>query len=194
MFSKKEQLLAKTGPDGVGRFEYLQQLVEEFNKTQSYDAKQQILANLANFAYDPINYDYIRDLNIVDLFLSQLSGNKDELLHYGLTGLCNLSSDPTCKEYIIKSNGVFLISQQLLHRNVEIALNALTTLIFLITPESQASITTPEIINKVLHYQNHQNTRFKNLSTIFLEDFCTPEQIDCAKKLSLDTCDIPLPN
>lgn len=56
------------------------------------DSKQQILANLANFAYDPINYDYIRDLNIVDLFLSQLSGNKDELLHYGLTGLCNLSS------------------------------------------------------------------------------------------------------
>ncbi|KAI4466119.1 armadillo repeat-containing protein 7 [Holotrichia oblita] len=92
MFSKKEQLLAKTGPDGVGRFDYLKQLVDEFNITQSYDAKQQILANLANFAYDPINYDYIRDLHIADLFLSQLSGNKDELLHYGLTGLCNLSS------------------------------------------------------------------------------------------------------
>ena len=33
------------------------------------ESKQQILANLANFAYDPINYEFIRQLNIVDLFL-----------------------------------------------------------------------------------------------------------------------------
>ncbi|XP_022919128.2 LOW QUALITY PROTEIN: armadillo repeat-containing protein 7 [Onthophagus taurus] len=193
MFSRKEQLNTKTGPDGVGRREYLQQLVDEFNKTQSYDAKQQILANLANFAYDPINYDFIKELHITQLFLSQLTDSNEELLEFSLAGLCNLSSDPTIKDIIIKSNGVFLISQQLLHRNEEIALNALTTLIFLITPESQASITTPDIINKVLHYKTHSNARFKNLSTIFLDDFCSQEQIDCAKKLQLNTVDIPLP-
>ena len=33
------------------------------------ESKQQVLANLANFAYDPINYDYMRRLNILDLFL-----------------------------------------------------------------------------------------------------------------------------
>ena len=32
-------------------------------------AKEEILANLANFAYDPINYDHFRKLNVVDLFL-----------------------------------------------------------------------------------------------------------------------------
>jgi hypothetical protein len=31
--------------------------------------KQQIVANLGNFAYDPINYEFIRRLNILDLFL-----------------------------------------------------------------------------------------------------------------------------
>ena len=34
-------------------------------------AKEEILANLANFAYDPINYDHFRKLNIVDLFMGK---------------------------------------------------------------------------------------------------------------------------
>ena len=33
------------------------------------DSKREILANLANFAYDPINYEYFRQLNILDMFL-----------------------------------------------------------------------------------------------------------------------------
>jgi len=35
------------------------------------DAKLQVLANLANFAYDPINYEYLRQLNALDLFLGK---------------------------------------------------------------------------------------------------------------------------
>jgi len=35
------------------------------------EAKLQVLANLANFAYDPINYEYLRQLNVVDLFLGK---------------------------------------------------------------------------------------------------------------------------
>ena len=35
------------------------------------DAKLQVLANLANFAYDPINYEYLRQLNVIDLFLGK---------------------------------------------------------------------------------------------------------------------------
>jgi len=33
------------------------------------EAKYQVLANLANFAYDPINYDWLFELNVVDLFI-----------------------------------------------------------------------------------------------------------------------------
>lgn len=33
------------------------------------ESKLQILANLTNFAYDPINYEHLRKLNVVDLFL-----------------------------------------------------------------------------------------------------------------------------
>ncbi|XP_069337794.1 armadillo repeat-containing protein 7 isoform X2 [Eulemur rufifrons] len=46
----------------VGRLGYLQALVTEFQETVSQDAKEQVLANLANFAYDPGNYQYLRQL------------------------------------------------------------------------------------------------------------------------------------
>ena len=35
------------------------------------ESKLQVLANLANFAYDPINYEHLRKLNVVDLFLGK---------------------------------------------------------------------------------------------------------------------------
>ena len=34
-------------------------------------AKEEVLANLANFAYDPVNYEFIRTLNVVGLFLGK---------------------------------------------------------------------------------------------------------------------------
>lgn len=35
------------------------------------ESKEQVLANLANFAYDPINYEHFKKLNVVDLFLGE---------------------------------------------------------------------------------------------------------------------------
>lgn len=69
MFTSKAQLEKKTGKWGMGRFQYLQTLVTEFQDTSKQEYKLQVLANLANFAYDPINYEYFRQLNILDLFL-----------------------------------------------------------------------------------------------------------------------------
>lgn len=72
------------------------------------------------------------------------------------------------------------MSELLQHNNEEISLDALTTLIFLIIPESQASITAPSIISKVQQLHRSTNTRIKNLATIYLEDYCTPEQLSFA--------------
>lgn len=54
------------------------------------DAKEQVLANLANFAYDPINYGYIRQLQIIDLFLTALSEENLTLVSFAISGICNL--------------------------------------------------------------------------------------------------------
>lgn len=42
-----------------------------------------MLANLANFAYDPVNYDILWDLNVIDLFL----GEKPVFQRYAFTYL-----------------------------------------------------------------------------------------------------------
>lgn len=49
------------------------------------------MANLANFAYDPINYDHLRTLGVLNLFLEQLCENETTLCRFALGGLCNLA-------------------------------------------------------------------------------------------------------
>lgn len=57
------------------------------------DAKEQVLANLANFAYDPSNYQYLRQLQVLDLFLDSLSEENETLVEFAIgkdgTGLPN---------------------------------------------------------------------------------------------------------
>ncbi|XP_029418569.1 armadillo repeat-containing protein 7 isoform X3 [Nannospalax galili] len=68
----------------VGRLGYLQALVTEFQETESQDAKEQVLANLANFAYDPGNYQYLRQLQVLDLFLDSLSEENENLVKFAI--------------------------------------------------------------------------------------------------------------
>ncbi|XP_056673156.1 armadillo repeat-containing protein 7 isoform X2 [Monodelphis domestica] len=77
-------------PEG-GRLEYLQALVTEFQETASQEAKEQVLANLANFAYDPNNYQYLRELQVLDLFLDVLSEDSDTLVEFAI-GFLHLSA------------------------------------------------------------------------------------------------------
>lgn len=48
--------------------------------------------------------------------------------------------DPMNKEYIINKRGVSIVAKCLFHRNEEILISAITTLIFLITPASKSGI------------------------------------------------------
>ena len=100
MFTSQEYIDRKTGVDNLGRFEYLQALVTEFQDSDRQgtecaahmdettsrilsevklrscyisEAKEQTLANIANFGYDPINYGHFRKLGVLDLFMGKLS-------------------------------------------------------------------------------------------------------------------------
>lgn len=79
------------------RFErrrYLTQLVDEFSKTTAMECKQQVLANLANFAYDPYNYHFFQEIGVVSVFLAELSVHRNELLtEYAMAGVCNCVAD-----------------------------------------------------------------------------------------------------
>lgn len=48
------------------------------------EAKEQVLANLANFAYDPKNYEYLRQLQVLDLFLDALTEDNETLVEFAI--------------------------------------------------------------------------------------------------------------
>jgi len=50
------------------------------------------LAHLANFAYDPINYEFIDRLNLIEFFLDilHMHDNNSKEFEFALGGICNL--------------------------------------------------------------------------------------------------------
>ncbi|XP_076462901.1 armadillo repeat-containing protein 7-like [Babylonia areolata] len=182
MFSSKDYLERKTGPDDVDRFHYLQALVTEYQDTEEEDCKQQVLANLANFAYDPINYDFMRRLNILDLFLDSLEEQDEKLVEFGLGGLCNACLDKKNKEHILRNGGVPLVIKCLSSCSEETVMSAITALMYLITPKSQADITILPVVECMLRFAACPNTRLSNLATVFIEDYCSAHQVEEARK------------
>ncbi|KAI4489427.1 hypothetical protein M0802_011182 [Mischocyttarus mexicanus] len=181
MFSTKEKLIHRTGQNGVGRYDFLKLLISEFKSTSSKDAKQQVLANLVNFSYDPINYDYLRQLKVIDLFLHILSEDNPTFVRFAIGGICNLCLDPINKAYILRNQGIPLVSLLLNSQDEGIILSSITTLIFFITPESKEDILSPTIVKRMQDFSNSTNTRIKNLATIFLTDYCQEHNIEKAK-------------
>ncbi|XP_012235131.2 armadillo repeat-containing protein 7 [Linepithema humile] len=182
MFSTKARLIERTGKNGVNRYDFLKLLATEYKTAKSKDAKEQVLANLANFAYDPINYGYIRQLQIIDLFLYALSEENPTLVRYAISGICNLCLDAINKIYILRNQGVELVSSLLSSQDEDIVLSTISTLMFLITPESRNEITSTEIIKHMLEFSHSDNIRIKNLAAIFLSDYCEESEIEKIKE------------
>lgn len=180
----------------VGRLGYLQALVTEFQETESQDAKEQVLANLANFAYDPGNYQYLRQLQVLDLFLDSLSEEKETLVEFAMGGLCNLCWDRTNKEHVLQTGGVPLIINCLSSPNEETVLSAVTTLMALSSPGPAAhpELTATPVVQCMLRFSLSANARLRNLAQIFLEDCCSPSQVAEARRQPAHSAlGIPLP-
>ncbi|CAI5495909.1 unnamed protein product [Closterium sp. Naga37s-1] len=109
MFSTAARLTERQGRSGMSRLEHLQALVTEFQTTQNEEAKEQIVANLANFAYDPINYDHLRKLNVLELFLDCLTEENAKLVDFGMGGLCNVAADTANASAIATADNIPLI-------------------------------------------------------------------------------------
>ncbi|XP_029456426.1 armadillo repeat-containing protein 7 [Rhinatrema bivittatum] len=188
MFQKKHEALDS------GRFEYLQALVTEFQDTDSQEAKEQVLANLANFSYDPKNYEYLRQLHVIDLFLDMLTEDNESFVEFGIGGLCNLCLDKTNKAYILQASGIQPVINCLSSPNEETVVSAVTALMYLCTPSSRQEITALPVVECMLRFSTSANRRISNLANVFLEDYCTPAQVAEARNLSKHTAlGIPLP-
>jgi len=93
MFQTYTHIQRRRGRDGSSRLEYLQGLVNDYEEASQLgecleacisstmsptlispfrsisDVRRKILANLSNFAYDPINYEWLYQVGAAQLFI-----------------------------------------------------------------------------------------------------------------------------
>jgi hypothetical protein len=69
-------------------------LVEKTLIFSLIDKKLASLSHIANFAYDPVNFDIFEKQNIIEFFLDQLYLNdcNTKEFEFALGGLCNICS------------------------------------------------------------------------------------------------------
>ncbi|KAL6543267.1 hypothetical protein OROHE_010787 [Orobanche hederae] len=111
MFTNDQRQKERTGKYGSPRLQYLQELVAQFQNASTEEGKEKIVANLGNFAYDPYNYTFLRQLNVLELFLDCLTEPNERLVQFALGGICNACADPTNAAVVIQCDGIPLVIQ-----------------------------------------------------------------------------------
>ena len=183
MYATPNSLLKKTGKYGVDRFTYLKQLVDEYLCAHvQAEKKEQVLANLANFAYDPINYEYFRRLDVLDIFINnlkefqtnQFNNISSKTLNFSLAGICNSCLDLKNKEYFGRNGVLDLLKYCLLNlkndqEQIESILILMTTFIFMFEERLKSD---KDLISCVQSFSLSSDQRLANLSLIFINDYC----------------------
>uniref|UniRef100_A0A6B2LM46 Armadillo repeat-containing domain-containing protein n=1 Tax=Arcella intermedia TaxID=1963864 RepID=A0A6B2LM46_9EUKA len=166
---------SRTGVHSMPRYRYLQRLVTEFQDSNNLEDKEQVIAHLSNFAYDPINYEHLLKLNVLDLFLDTLEDETDtKLQEFAIGGLCNFCLDPRVAKLIFKHNGVPLIIKGLSSTNIETVLSSVTTLYYLMDSEHKSIISTKPVQDCISKYAKAtQFPRLSNISQLFLKKTST---------------------
>ncbi|XP_072962064.1 uncharacterized protein [Typha angustifolia] len=171
MFTNDQRQAERTGRYGTPRSQYLQDLVNEFQKATNEESKERIVANLANFAYDPYNFAFLRQLNVLELFLDCITEPNEKLIEFGIGGICNSCADPANAAIIIQSGGIPL-TIQCLSSPVKNTVNyALGALYFLCNSSLKKEILKPEILRVIREYAAAEsvNVSFSNLAKAFLD-------------------------
>ncbi|EFJ20742.1 hypothetical protein SELMODRAFT_108049 [Selaginella moellendorffii] len=171
MFTDAQRQKQRQGRYGTPRRQYLQDLVTRFQGGKGKSSKEQIVAHLANFAYDPFNYDYFRELNIVELFLDCLTEPNERLVEFALGGICNCCPDSQIASMIIACEGIPLIVACLSSHVENTVLSAIVSLYYLCTPSTEKEILTPPVIEIMKAYAALEcvNVRFRNAAQAFLD-------------------------
>lgn len=82
----------------------------------------------------------------------------------------------------MRNQGITLLTRLLSSEDEETIISAITTLIFLITDESKAEITSTQTIKQMILLSRSGNQRIINLTTIFLTDYCEPCDLEIIQK------------
>eukprot|EP00299_Pterocystis_sp_00344_P013550 c6651_g1_i2.p1 GENE.c6651_g1_i2~~c6651_g1_i2.p1 ORF type:complete len:158 (+),score=36.12 c6651_g1_i2:39-512(+) len=135
--------------------------------------KEQIIANLANFAYDPINYEHFRRLNILDLFLDHITPDQsnDKIAKFAVAGLCNCMCDPANQQYILENDGLAVLLVCLTHSNEDVITYVITTLIYLNSEQSRQVLSQQNILDRMRYLRTLPSNRLQNITQIFMDTY-----------------------
>ncbi|KAL3700098.1 hypothetical protein R1sor_018120 [Riccia sorocarpa] len=178
MFSNEARQKEREGKYGTPRLQYLQQLVTEFQQSVNEEAKEQIVAHLANFGYDPLNYDYLRQLHVLDLFLDCLTEPNEKLVEFAVGGISNCCPDPAIAAMVVSNGGIPLLISCLSSPVENTVLSGITSLYYLCTPLNRKEILIPQVIQSIRAFAaSDSNPRFRNIATAFLETNLTVKTV-----------------
>ncbi|KAJ0246330.1 hypothetical protein HA466_0168890 [Hirschfeldia incana] len=173
MFTNNQRQEERTGKTGTPRLQYLQELVSQFQNATGEQTKEKIVANLANFSYDPYNYTILRQLNVLELFIDCLTEPNEKLVEFGMGGICNACAEPKNAATIVEADGIPLIIKCLsspVRNTVNYALGAL----YYICDYNRATremILRAEVLDLIERYAAAETVcvSFSNLAKAFLD-------------------------
>ncbi|XP_032592837.1 uncharacterized protein LOC6564056 [Drosophila grimshawi] len=158
MFSSHRHLKRKTPAEGIDRREYIAHLVDEYYTSTNVEALEQVTANLANFAYDPINWAHLHEADALDVFVASLDTQNPNLQLHSIAALCNFCLDKNAAKFIIEN--IAIIREVLLRsEHSEIVLHSLALHYQL--PSSglgnKELLVTPPLLKRVQHWRQQSN-------------------------------------
>ncbi|KAL3527404.1 hypothetical protein ACH5RR_012060, partial [Cinchona calisaya] len=171
MFANSRRQEERTAKYGTPRMQYLQELASQFQNTTDEETKERIAANLANFAYDPFNYNFLHQLNVLELFLDCITEPNEKLVELGVGGIYNASADPLNAAVVMQSGGVPLVIHCLSSPVRSMMNYALGALYYLCNTSSKEDILKPEVVDVIKRYASAGavSVSFSNLAQAFLD-------------------------
>ncbi|KAH8288728.1 hypothetical protein KR054_008688 [Drosophila jambulina] len=181
MFSSHRHLKRRTPAQGIDRREYIGHLVEEYYTTTNVEAQEQVTANLANFAYDPINWPHLLEADALDVFVASLESQNLHLKLHGIAALCNICLDKSAAKHI-REHLILLIGLFARTDHPEIVLHSLA-LFYQLLEAGQVDrelLLTPSLLRTV------QEWRLKAQDQRILSSRApvTPQQVQVVKRFS----------
>ncbi|XP_047739617.1 armadillo repeat-containing protein 7-like [Hyalella azteca] len=134
------------------------------------DRRQQLVANLANFGYDPLNFTWLKDAQVVPIFLGILSTPNESLLlkRFAAAGICNLTLAPGIVPHLIECGAPALLLPCLSSSDTHTVLSALTALFYFSQLGQHAAVSVATSL--VMPLKESQDSRIRNLAVILLQE------------------------
>ncbi|EDW15849.2 armadillo repeat-containing protein 7 isoform X2 [Drosophila mojavensis] len=192
MFSSHRYLKRKTPAEGIDRREYIGHLVDEYYTSTNVEALEQVTANLANFAYDPINWPYLHEAEALEVFVTALDTQNPNLQLHAVAALCNFCLDEIAAKFIVAKiailRNIFLSTEK-----ADTVLHSLALHYQLLSAglSSKEEIVTPALLKRVLHWRQSSNdervVKLSNLKQVQVIKRFTQKDLEIFSQFTGDT-------